>query len=47
MVRPTTFRFCDTRLIFISLIAYFVVFFKKGFTPTDLRHAQKNGCKLA
>ncbi|KJA21119.1 hypothetical protein HYPSUDRAFT_42489 [Hypholoma sublateritium FD-334 SS-4] len=25
------------------LVAYFVVFFKKGFTPTDLRHAQKNG----
>ncbi|KAF9036806.1 aminophospholipid-transporting P-type ATPase [Panaeolus papilionaceus] len=27
------------------LVAYFVVFFKNGFTPSDLRHAQSNGCK--
>ncbi|KAI0263789.1 aminophospholipid-transporting P-type ATPase [Gloeopeniophorella convolvens] len=26
-----------------SLVAYFVVFFKKGFSPSDLRKAQKNG----
>ncbi|KAA1477717.1 aminophospholipid-transporting P-type ATPase [Dentipellis sp. KUC8613] len=26
-----------------SLVAYFVVFFKKGFSPNDLRRAQKNG----
>ena len=26
-----------------SLVAYFVVFFKAGFTPGDLRRAQKDG----
>ncbi|KAJ7885400.1 aminophospholipid-transporting P-type ATPase [Mycena leptocephala] len=26
-----------------ALVAYFVVFFKSGFSPSDLRHAQKNG----
>ncbi|KAI9508826.1 aminophospholipid-transporting P-type ATPase [Russula earlei] len=29
-----------------SLLAYFVVFYKNGFSPNDLRSAQKNGGKL-
>jgi sodium/potassium-transporting ATPase subunit alpha len=28
------------------MLAYFVVFYKKGFSPSDLRTAQKNGSKL-
>lgn len=28
----------------ISLVAYFVVFFRNGFSPADLVRAQKNGC---
>jgi len=28
---------------FASMLAYFVVFFKNGFSPKDLRKAQKNG----
>lgn len=28
-----------------ALVAYFVVFYKSGFTPGDLRRAQKIGCE--
>ena len=28
------------------MLAYFVVFHKNGFSPSDLRKAQKNGSKL-
>ena len=28
-----------------ALVAYFVVFFKNGFSPSDLRKAQQAGCK--
>lgn len=28
------------------LVAYFVVFFKSGFSPSDLRIAQAAGCEL-
>ncbi|KAJ6606312.1 aminophospholipid-transporting P-type ATPase [Mycena vulgaris] len=28
-----------------ALVAYFVVFFKAGFSPSDLRRAQKDGCR--
>jgi len=27
-----------------SLLAYFLVFYKNGFTPFDLKTAQTNGC---
>ncbi len=30
-----------------SLVAYFVVFFKNGFSPSDLRKAQLNGGKFS
>jgi sodium/potassium-transporting ATPase subunit alpha len=30
----------------LRMLAYFVVFHKKGFSPNDLRKAQKSGGKL-
>ena len=30
----------------LRLLAYFVVFHKKGFSPSDLKRAQKDGSKL-
>lgn len=37
------FTSCRLTLILGSLVAYFVVFFKNGFSPSDLRTAQQAG----